>query len=185
MFLGAGVLCAQDMTTTQTNYNNNMQNNNNNRWFYSDSSQLYHDYEVSLEGFATGTAQDHPHNYNHFGHHFNDGRVGGGAGLELFFLRYIGVEAEGFSQGTRPDFVDSYGANLVLRYPIGETGFAPYIFGGGGHQDDPTSGTYADGGAGVEYRFVHCFGVFVDGRFVSSDKTGRSGEGRLGVKFTF
>ena len=146
---------------------------------------LYRDSELNVEAFGLGTVNqwtlDHLSGQR-IAHH---GRLGAGAGLEYFFMRYVGVEAEGYSETTHHSFVNNLGGNLVLRLPIADTGFAPYIFGGGGHQFEPVDGSYGDGGAGVEYRFMANFAVFVDGRFVATERIGNYGMGRLGVKFSF
>ena len=134
--MGASALQAADMsdvdgmaTTTQhTNIILNMIDPN--------SDQLYRNYEVDVEGFGMGTVNargfDDFGNYHH--RHF---QAGLGAGVEAFFNRYVGIEAEGFSESTHHDFVNNVDGNLVLRLPIGETGLAPYIFGGGGYQWEP------------------------------------------------
>ena len=97
----------------------------------------------------------------------------------------VGIEAEGFSESTHHSFVNDVGGNLMLRFPIGRTGLAPYVFGGGGHEFEPTDATYGDGGAGVEFRFCPHFGIFGDGRFVATDTKSNFGMGRLGLKFSF
>lgn len=174
---GSAKLLAQDVTLT------NSASNPPSHW-YDSSSDLYQPYDVSVEAFAVGTATDrgYDHGDYRFRHHLHGG---GGAGLEFFFNRYIGIEGEGIAVDDTRNFVDSAGGNLVLRLPIGETGLAPYIFGGGGHQFNPVDCVYGDGGAGLEYRFTRCFGVFADGRFVVPDHVRDYGEARLGVKFTF
>jgi len=76
---------------------------------------------------------------------------GGGGDVKYFFARYFGVGVEGFglaAHGTRYNFTD-FGrgdfsresdhhavggalGTLTLRYPIGCSRFAPYVWGGGG-----------------------------------------------------
>ena len=86
---------------------------------------------------------------------------GGGGDIKYFFARYFGVGVEGFglaAHGSRYNFTnyglggfskdsDHHGVGgalgtLTLRYPIGCSRFAPYIWGGGGavfsgHNDRP------------------------------------------------
>jgi hypothetical protein len=174
---GSALLQAQDLSLT--NSTQSTQNSTDR------STELYRPWELTLEGFGVGTVDEHT--LDHLtGHRLRrNGRLGFGAGLEFFFNRYIGIEGEGFSEGGSQNFVDSAGGNLVFRLPIGESGFAPYIFGGGGHQWDPVDAGYADGGAGFEYRFSRWFGLFIDGRWVATDRMGNYGMGRLGARFSF
>jgi hypothetical protein len=86
---------------------------------------------------------------------------GGGADVKYFFMKYFGIGIEGFglaAHGTRYE-IDSTGpallaseesdrhvvgaalATFTLRYPIGCSRFAPYVWAGGGgifggHRDD-------------------------------------------------
>src|SRR5262249_1636244 len=73
----------------------------------------------------------------------DDGRLGAGAGLNYFFTRYLGVGGEGYSENTAHSLVDHASGNLFVRVPLGESGIAPYIFGGGGHIFDPLPATSA------------------------------------------
>ena len=148
-------------------------------------TEMFRDSELSYEAFGLGTVNEYTLDHlsgRRIEHH---GRLGAGAGLEYFFIKYVGVEVEAFSTSTHHSFVDDLGGNLVLRLPIANTGLAPYAFGGGGHLFDPAPGTYADGGAGVEYRFTPAVGLFVDGRYVTTDRVGNYGMGRFGVRFSF
>jgi hypothetical protein len=105
--------------------------------------------------------------------------------MEYFFLRYIGIEAETLALANGHHTESLLGGNLMLRLPIADTGFSPYIFGGGGDEFTYRTEGYGDGGAGLEYRFTHRFGMFGDGRFVAPDNTRNYGLGRFGVRFTF
>ena len=76
---------------------------------------------------------------------------GGGAGVKYFFRRYFGIGLEGFALAAdgRGYTVENFGAtsafkardehvvggalaSLTLRYPIGQSRFAPYVWAGGG-----------------------------------------------------
>lgn len=177
LLLGGGVaLQAQDLVAT----------NNPPNWGSSSSTDLYQAYDVTLEAFGLGTVDERT--LNHLsGHRISrTGHLGAGAGLEFFFNRYIGIEAEGFSETTHNTFVNDAGGHLVFRWPIAETGLAPYIFGGGGHEFYPLgNNNYGDGGVGLEFRFVRYFGIFADARIVAADHAGYYGLGRLGLRFTF
>lgn len=98
---------------------------------------LYHAQELSIDGFASGTLGEHY--IEHFTGHTlrHDARFGAGAGANYFFTRYLGIGGDAYSESvTRGEFVDAASGNLIVRVPILETGIAPYIFGGAGHQFD-------------------------------------------------
>jgi hypothetical protein len=80
----------------------------------------------------------------------DDHALGGGAAVKYFFRRYFGIGIEGFAlaaDGTSYT-VENFGATaytqrdehvvgaalgtLTLRYPIGQTRLAPYVWAGGG-----------------------------------------------------
>jgi hypothetical protein len=150
-----------------------------------DPDQMYRASELSLGAFGMGTVGERT--LDHFtGHNISQhGRLGAGADAEYFFTRYIGIEAEAWTENTQHSFVDDTGGNLVIRIPIGNIGLAPYAFGGAGHSFDPVVATYGDFGAGLEFRFARHFGVFVDGRYVIPDRLGNYGLGRAGLRFSF
>ncbi|MEP7014448.1 MAG: hypothetical protein ABI925_03325 [Verrucomicrobiota bacterium] len=56
---------------------------------------------------------------------------GGGVDIKYFWSRYFGIGLEGFALGSHNPVAAGL-ATLTLRYPIGCSRFAPYIFGGGG-----------------------------------------------------
>jgi hypothetical protein len=182
LLTGCGIsVHAQDMTaSTPPSHDDNWWNRQ------TEPGDLYQAYDISVEAFGLGTVNERNRDDYYGGHHYRQGQLGAGAGLEFFINRYIGIEAEGFSETTHNTFVNDAGGNLVFRWPIGQTGLAPYVFGGGGHEFYPvTDNNYADGGVGLEYRFVRWFGVFTDARFVATEHTHTYGLGRLGAKFTF
>ena len=177
LFLGAGLQAADMSAIQSTNTTLNLLDAN--------SDEIYRNMELNVQAFGMGTVNDHgnnPFNGNRYGRHV---QVGLGAGLEFFFMKYIGVEAEGFSTSTHGSFVNDFGGNLVLRLPIGQTGLAPYIFGGGGHEWEPSETGYGDGGAGLEFRFTPWIGIFADARYVATVHDNNYGMGRLGVDFSF
>ncbi len=90
-----------------------------------------------------------------------------------------------YSQNTTGVFIDSASINAILRLPLEHSGFAPYIFGGGGHQFDLSRIWFAQAGLGLEYRFTSHVGIFVDARCVVPNETRYYGVGRLGLRFAF
>jgi len=87
--------------------------------------EMYRASEISLGAFGMGTVGERT--LDHFNHHniSRHGRDGAGADLEYFFTKYIGIEAEAWSENTDHFFVDDVGGNLVFRIPIGNIGLAP------------------------------------------------------------
>jgi len=156
-----------------------------------DQNSHYHqgDYyrpnELSLDAFGTASLGrytiDHP----------SDARVrqntqlGAGVGLNYFITRNIGIGVDAYSEHTTGIFVDSASANLILRLPLGQSGFAPYVFGGGGRRFDDVKVWFGTAGAGMEYRFTPHVGAFIDAAGVVPNETKYSGVARLGMRFAF
>jgi hypothetical protein len=123
------------------------------------------------------------------------GRWGGGVGVNYFFTRYFGIGGDanwsdhrGFG-GPATDWVMG---NAIVRLPICNSGFAPYVYGGGGRQfnglfredGEVFAGKryewFADLGAGLEYRFTPGLGIFGDARYMWHLKDG--GVDRLALR---
>jgi hypothetical protein len=177
---------AQDQTTTTvvqtepppppvavyTNYN-------------TDVNDFYRDHEFSIDAFASGSLGEQTIDHISGDRIERNGRLGAGAGVNIFFSRYVGIGGDAYSENTTGPFVDYASGNLILRFPIINTGIAPYIFGGGGYQFDPVSQRLAQAGGGIEFRFAEHVGFFVDARYVFADKTDDYGVGRAGLRFNF
>jgi hypothetical protein len=139
----------------------------------------YRSHEFSLDTFG-GLTLGQPISESSTG---DRTRIGAGTGLNYFFTRNLGIAAEGFTENPHHSFVDNADGSMVFRLPFGESGWAAYIFGGAGHQSDPTAGTTFHTGGGLEYRFTRHFGAFVEPRVVF--KQGNYGFGRCGVRWAF
>jgi len=113
-----------------------------------------------------------------------DGRLGAGAGLNYFFTRYLGLGGEAYTESTQHKFIDSASLNVIGRIPLGQSGVAPYGFGGAGYQFENAQ-WLGNIGAGIEFRFHRNFGFFVDGRYIVTAKTDNQGLGRAGFRFAF
>ncbi len=96
--------------------------------------EYYRANELSVDVF--GTASTGLYTVGHLRSVRQNTGLGLGAGVSYFATRYIGIGAEAYSQDLTGIFVESASANLMLRLPLGNSGFAPYILGGGGHQFD-------------------------------------------------
>jgi len=136
---------------------------------------------------------------------------GGGLGANFFFSRYFGIGAEGQFYDTPGDIAGTAAINAIFRYPIGETGLAPYAYAGGGiiyNAEDIDYDDFSDAfdrffdgddaragddvlieihaGAGIEYRCTSHMGVFVDGRYTWTDLDDFDfATVRAGVRFVF
>ena len=94
-------------------------------------------------------------------------------------VRGIRLSMEEFGIGTdfnvssKPagNLVDDWVGNLYVRLPLGNSGLAPYAFGGGGRAFSPVYDWVYGGGVGLEFRFNPTTGIFGDARFLWSDKS--------------
>lgn len=151
----------------------------------SDSADLFNAKETSLDLFGSASAGQQT--VNHLtGLKINrDLRLGAGAGLSYFMTRNFGFGADAYSENIGHSFIDSVSMNLIGRLPLGHSGFAPYAYGGFGHQFDPNGVWFGQAGAGIEYRFTRKVGTFVDARYVFTDGTSNYGLARVGIRCTF
>jgi hypothetical protein len=169
---------AQDTTTSG---NGNSQINSPH-----DPPELYNGNEFNLDLFGGGTLNEHDLDRLSGARIHNDGRLGLGAGGDYFFVRNLGIGGEVYSENAgQPHFLNEASGSVILRFPLGEGGLAPYIFGGGGHQFEPQMASFIHGGAGLEYRFSPNVGLFTDARWVSTDRIGNYGMARAGFRFAF
>ena len=150
-----------------------------------DQDSLYRCNELSLDGFGLGSVGNYTLEHPSQQRVRQNSRGGAGAGVNYFFTRYVGVGGEVYSQNTTGTFIDNAAGNLLLRLPLGESGAAPYVLGGGGQQFDGAKLTFGQAGAGMEYRFCRNIGLFVDARCVWPNETKYYGVGRVGLRFVF
>jgi len=146
---------------------------------------IYRPCELSLSGFGTASFGESSFDHLSGARIRHDTRLGGGVGLSYFLNRYVGIGAEAESQNTDGVFLDSASGNVILRLPLGDSGFAPSVFAGGGHQFGQTKQWFGQAGVGLEYRFNPHVGVFIDARGVVPAETKRYGVARLGMSFAF
>ena len=146
---------------------------------------FYRANELSLDVFGTASVGEYTINHPSEARVRRNTRLGAGLGVNYFFTRYLGVGVDAYSENTTGAFVDSGSVNFIGRLPLGDSGFAPYAFGGGGYQWDMTKARFAQVGAGMEYRFTPNVGAFVDARWVLPDEARYYGVARLGLRFSF
>ncbi|HEV2456520.1 MAG TPA: hypothetical protein VGY98_19820 [Verrucomicrobiae bacterium] len=152
-------------------------------WHHWDHHHLYHACELSVDMYGVGLL--HESDFNNGTRARHNLRFGGGAGLNFFFTRYIGIGGDACAITFNHSFVDTTTGNLILRIPIANTGLAPYIFGGVGYQFQGVDQIVGGGGAGLEVRVVPHFSFFVDARYLAAVKTDDFGMGRAGVRLSF
>jgi hypothetical protein len=179
MFIGGTILM---LAAKSALGQDNMTNNPSPHY---DQSDYYRANELSMDAFGTASLGqytiDHP----------SDERVrqntllGAGVGLNYFITRNIGIGADAYSEHTTGIFVNSASANLIVRLPLGQSGFAPYAFGGGGRHFDDVKTWFVQAGVGMEYRFCPHVGVFIDARGVLPNEAKYYGVARLGMRFAF
>lgn len=148
-------------------------------------SELYRANELSFDMFASGSIGQQTINNITGDRLRHDGRLGAGLGLNYFFHRNVGIGGDVYSDDFNQHFVDSTSGNLILRFPISDSGVAPYLFGGGGHQFDRVDQDFGQVGAGLEFRFASHLGCFLDARYVLAEKTDNYGVARAGLRWSF
>jgi hypothetical protein len=139
--------------------------------FTSGTAPKYTSAELSFDAFASYIAAERKFN-DLFDTNIRHGNWGGGVGLNYFFTREFGIGGEITMGDNGGNFVDQGTGSLFARLPIGNSGFAPYIFGGGGRGTDPIWEWLVHGGVGIEYRFNPVTGLFFDTRYVWHIKEG-------------
>ncbi len=142
------------------------------RWKTESNAPFYKDQEFQFDLFGSylnpeGTFDDL------FDTSVKHGFWGGGAGVNYFFFRNVGIGTD-FNISDHPgsdwDF-DYWVGDVFLRLPIGNTPLSPYVYGTGGRGITPTWQWIYGGGAGLEFRFSHNIGVFSDARFLWSHES--------------
>jgi len=149
------------------------------------SEPFYRDHELSIDGYGTLSLGEQFIDKISSARVRKNGRLGAGAGVNLFFAKNVGIGADAWSEDSRGRFIDNVSGNLIVRFPIADSGLAPYVFGGGGYQFEPVSQAFGQFGAGIEVRFNPHVGIFVDARYLVARKTDDFGLGRAGFRFSF
>jgi len=149
------------------------------------SGELFRANEPTLDLFGSLSINQETINHISGERVEDDGRLGLGLGGNYFFTRNIGLGADAYTENTQHSFVDNTSGNLIIRFPFDSVHLAPYVFGGGGYQFDPSGVWFGQAGGGLEVRFIRQVGMFVDARYVFTDGTKNFGVGRLGVRLGF
>ena len=175
VLLTASAGIAQETTTTTTTTTTTQEVhvwNDPHQWWANhwsrSTANLYQANELSVDMFASYISQEHKIE-NIFHNTVRHGFWGGGVGLNYFFDRYLGIggDIQMFdSNGALRNFVNNIDGSLIARFPICDSGLAPYVFGGGGRQTNPSWEWSGHAGVGAEYRFNPGMGIFTDARYM-------------------
>jgi hypothetical protein len=157
----------------------------NDQGVHYDQGDYYRASELSVDAFGTASLGEWTLKHLSGDRIRHNTKFGVGAGVNYFITRNIGIGGDAYSENTTGAFIDSASASLILRLPLGQSGFAPYAFGGGGRQFDMAEAWFAQAGAGMEYRFTPNVGVFIDARGVVPKETKYYGVARFGVRLAF
>ncbi len=165
---------------------------------YQPSQDLFRDREWNFDLFGTYAFTSRPYQSDRYLR--VDHAWGGGLSANYIFGRYFGIGVEGYGLAAR-DAVGQASANLILRYPIPNTRFAPYVFAGGGvifngsdfvdrpfHRFDRRNDTEGMGqfGGGLEVRLTPNFGIINDFSWnVLGGPRDDFGMIRSGIRFAF
>jgi|ERR1051325_2357717 hypothetical protein len=172
-------------------------------WKADPSAPLYNPNELNLDLFGTYMSGEERFT-KLFEHNIRHGAWGGGAGLSWFFTPQLGIGTDFNVSDWSPSEwrVDYWVGNIYLRFPLGNSGLAPYIYGGGGRGlpipfttqidqevvtvETPWQWIYG-GGVGLEFRFTPATGIFSDARFMFSHEATalNSLTIRAGLRFAF
>lgn len=137
--------------------------------------QVFRDQECSLDLFGTYASRDRLGN--------SADRWGGGAGVNFFFLRYVGISADSYLEEWRVPY--RVNGSVILRFPLDNLHLSPYVFGGAGRELKHLPQWTAHAGAGAEFRLNASTGFFADIRRVIPDKSGDYTLVRAGVRLAF
>jgi hypothetical protein len=129
------------------------------------AAQLFTEKELSLDLFGTYIAPEGKFK-DLFKTNIRNGDWGGGVGFNYFLSKNVGIGGDINMPANGGSFVDQALGSLTLRAPLGSSGVAPYVFGGGGRGFDPRWEWFADVGVGLEYRPTHHVGIFIDSRYM-------------------
>ena len=113
------------------------------------------------------------------------GSWGGDVGLNYFITRAFGVGVDVNMPDNGGNLVDAVAANVIGRFPLGNSGFAPYVFGGGGRTTDRAWEWMGQAGLGLEFRLNHTVGIYTDGRYQWTHNTGDGLLLRAGLRIAF
>jgi hypothetical protein len=148
----------------------------NERWRYDrNTADNFTAPDCTLDLFGTWANKDR------FG--ADDDNFGGGLGLTFFFTRVLGISADSYIEEWKLPYRAN--ASLIARVPVGQSGLAPYAFGGGGRQWKYVPQYTAHAGAGVQLKLNAKTALFGDWRRVFPETTDDHHLVRFGLNLGF
>lgn len=184
----AGAASAQQTTVTETTTTVSHVWNDPQGWWanhWNCTSDRYNANELSLDLFGSYLAGERKVE-DIFKTNIRHGYWGGGVGLNYFFTRNLGIGGDiEIPNDNHGNFVNNMNGSLIARFPIANSGVAPYVFGGGGRQTEPVWQWTGYAGVGLEYRFNPVTGIFADTRYSWVDKSSDTILFRAGVRLAF
>ena len=108
---------------------------------------------------------------------------GPGIGINYYFTENFGFGADTYADAFEVPYL--LNGSFLVRYPLWDTGLAPYGYAGFGWQWQHAAQWTGHIGAGLEYRFNPKTGVFVDVREVFAAETADYFMVRFGVRIAF
>jgi len=148
----------------------------NDRWRYeSGTTDKFREPEMTLDLF--GTWADH----DKFGD--DTAHVGGGLGINYFPSRFLGLGVDSYLEEWRWPY--RVNGSAIGRFPLGQSGLAPYGLIGGGREFKYVTQWYWHAGGGLELKLNPYTGLFADGRRVFADKTPDYTLVRAGLRLGF
>jgi hypothetical protein len=119
-----------------------------------------------------------------------DSKWGGGIQADAFFTKNLGVSFTTSKNGDGGAFFQNLTVGPVLRFPVKQSGFAPYVLGGIGFAFDRGNDRYYFAGGGVEYRLGGAgarshVSVFTDAQYQWRDSLDEATVARAGLRWTF
>jgi len=181
--LTAAVILATSAAMAQTTETSTSYSLFNNHWC-NVCGDKYTSGELSLDMFGSYIAGQRGIEHL-FDTNIRHGVWGGGVGLNYFFTKEIGIGGDIEIPNDGGNFVNNIDGSLIARLPIGNSGLAPYLFGGGGRQTEPVWQWTGHLGVGLEYRFTPVAGIFADARYMWVDKTPDEILFRAGLRVVF
>ncbi len=137
-----------------------------NHFSYDRNTPKFSSQELSLDLFGSYINPEGQFN-DLFNTNIRHGFWGGGAGLNYFFTKQLGIGADfNMSAKNEGSLVDDAVGNVIVRFPIESLGLAPYFIGSGGRAINPIWQWTYGGGVGLEMRFNPTTGIFSDARFL-------------------
>jgi hypothetical protein len=109
--------------------------------------------------------------------------AGPGIGVNYFFTENFGIGADTYADAFEPPYLLT--TSGIFRYPLGDSGLAPYAFAGFGRQWDHAAQWMGHLGAGAEFRFNAHTGFFIDARRVFPVNTDDFALWRFGFRVAF